>query len=222
MQPKYDHFLSDKAEVVEYGFYGRAGTECSVAIINQVHGVECHYVGDDFDTSVNGDALITDVKGIMVAVRTADCAPVLFYGERDNGSIIVAAAHAGWRGALAGVLGSVVDRYLDMGGDISKLKAAVGPCIGQSSYEVDSGFYRSFCEKDDSYERFFKDGVNGGKYQFDLSGFCVADLARLGVTRVFDCGVDTYKSEADFFSYRRSSQRGEVEKGRQISAIGIV
>lgn len=168
-----------------------------------------------------GDAQVSDRAGLALAVLTADCAPVLFYGEKEDGAPVIGAAHAGWKGAQAGILGSTVQKMRDLGAAPESLRACVGPCIAQSSYEVDEGFAARFMEDSEDHERFFKSSRRAGHYLFDLSGYCAARLFDLGVARVALMDRDTYVNEADFFSYRRKTHKDEADYGRQISLIMI-
>ncbi|MDQ4088647.1 MAG: laccase domain-containing protein, partial [Pseudomonadota bacterium] len=148
---------------------------------------------------------------------TADCAPVLL---ADTNAGVVAAAHAGWKGALGGVLDEAVRAMESLGADRGRIAAAVGPAIARRSYEVDEAFRRRFVEAEPENDRFFSPGRDG-RHQFDLEGYVLARLAGAGVTRVEALGLDTYSDPDRFFSYRRATHRGEPTYGRQISLIAL-
>lgn len=163
------------------------------------------------------DALVSATPGLLVGVVTADCAPVLLADEYSG---VVAAAHAGWRGAKTGVLTNTVDAMVGLGADRSRIAAAIGPTIAQPSYEVDAGFRDSFLADDAESGRFFVAGAPG-HYQFDLPAFVASRLQAAGVTRIADTTLDTYADPARFYSFRRATHRGEATYGRQGAFIGI-
>jgi YfiH family protein len=160
------------------------------------------------------DALVTDRPGLLLGVLTADCAPVLL---ADAEAGVIGAAHAGWKGALAGVCEAAVDAMEALGARRERIAAAVGPCIAQASYEVDDGFVERFAPE---ASRFFEPR-RAGHAQFDLAGYVADRLRRAGVAVVEPLGLDTYADEARFFSYRRATHRGEPSYGRQIALIGL-
>lgn len=162
------------------------------------------------------DALVTKEPYIALGILTADCAPVLF---SDDDNRVIGAAHAGWKGAIGGVLENTVEAMVSIGAEREKIKAAIGPCIHQSSYEVDAGFRKTFLNMDPAFATYFTDGACESKYQFDLPGFVKAKLDGLGLALVEGSRVDTYEDEDNFFSYRRTTHRSEPDYGRQISAI---
>ena len=190
--------------------------------LKQVHSPTCVYVNQpwDVDNRPEADAFVTDVPGLALGILTADCGPVLFYGEKHDGSPVVAAAHAGWGGALKGVLESTVREMARYGAALDGIHASIGPCIGAASYEVQMDFIGNFLNQDPENERFFKSG-NGDRYYFDLSGYIAWRLALAGVRHVSIGGQDTYAGEDYWFSYRRATHRAEGDYGRQISVIMI-
>ncbi|XAP78729.1 peptidoglycan editing factor PgeF [Citromicrobium bathyomarinum] len=163
------------------------------------------------------DALVSATPGLLVGVVTADCAPVLL-ADRQAG--VVAAAHAGWRGAKEGVLTNTVAEMERLGAGRSRIGAAIGPTIAQSSYEVDAGFRDAFLTDDPATDRFFASG-KPSHFQFDLPGFVAAQLAAAGVGKVENLGLDTYADPARFYSFRRATHRGEATYGRQGAFIGL-
>ena len=191
---------------------------------HQIHSDVCTYIDAPWDENKarpQGDALVTDKAGLALGVLTADCAPVLFFGTKEDGSPVIGAAHAGWKGAVGGVLDNTVKVMLERGAVLSSLRACVGPCIAQGSYEVSEAFVDPFMDDDPENERFFMAGTREGHLMFDLAGYCAARLARNGLNNVFIKDLDTYFNEEDFFSYRRATHRDEKDYGRQISLIYI-
>ena len=170
------------------------------------------------DNRPHADALVTDHPGLLLGILTADCAPVLL---ADAESGVVGAAHAGWRGALAGVTDATIEAMEKIGARRERIAAAVGPCIARASYEVDRAFFDRFLGEDADNERFFTEGPKD-KPHFDLEAYVVARLAAVGIGRVEALSLDTYADPDRFYSYRRATHRGEASYGRQISLIGIV
>lgn len=188
----------------------------------QIHSDKCLPVESSWgDERPEGDAFVTDKPGIALGILTADCAPVLFAGTKSDGSPVIGAAHAGWKGSIGGVLQSTVKMMITCGAEIESIKAVIGPCIAKKSYEVDAGFFKTFLETDENFENFFGAGAREGYFQFDLEGFCANQLAAVGLKTVHMMGLDTYAREDEFYSYRRKTHRGEADYGRQISAIMI-
>jgi hypothetical protein len=153
----------------------------------------------------------------LLGILTADCAPVLF---ADHRAVVVGAAHAGWRGALAGVTDATIAAMERLGARREHIHAAVGPCIAQPSYEVDEAFRRRFLEHDPDNARFFISG-DAGKPHFDLEAYVVHRLLAAGIDEVEALNLDTYCDAARFYSYRRAKHCGEADYGRQLSAIAI-
>ncbi len=190
-----------------------------LASVYQVHGRICVTVRNvvAFEQRAQADAMVTDTPGLLLGVLTADCVPVLF---TDRAAGVVGAAHAGWKGALAGVTDATVEAMVALGANVSRIAAAVGPCISRASYEVDEPLFRTFVEADAENERWFIEG-RPGHWQFDLEAYVAGRLAAVGLARVELMGLDTYANEADFFSFRRATHRGESGYGRQLSMIGV-
>jgi len=190
-----------------------------LASVHQVHSPIAVVVraAVPHDERPRADALVTDVPGLLLGIVTADCAPVLL---ADAQAGVVGAVHAGWRGALAGVTDQAIAAMIELGADIGRIAAAVGPCIGRVSYEVDHAFAKHLLAEDPAYERFLSDGPRA-KPHFDLEAFVVARLGAAGVRRVEAAGLDTYALDTRFFSYRRATHRGEASYGRQLSLIGL-
>lgn len=185
----------------------------------QVHGNRCVIVDEasDLVARPEADALATRTPGLLLGILTADCVPVLF---ADAQAGVVGAAHAGWKGALAGVTDATLDAMESLGARRGDIAVAIGPCIGRGSYEVDDGFVDRFLADAPVNERFFAAG-KPGHAMFDIAAYVAARLAAAGVTRIAIGGQDTYAEEADYFSYRRACHRNENSYGRQISLIGL-
>jgi hypothetical protein len=164
------------------------------------------------------DGLVTRTPGVALGILTADCAPVLL---ADAEAGIVGAAHAGWRGALAGIIEATVTAMEDLGANRTRIAAAVGPCIGQQSYEVGAEFRTAFVAGDGDPEAFFVPSDRPGRYRFDLAGYVAQRLARLSLAAVEALGVDTCAEADRFFSYRRTTLDGGGGYGRQLSAIAL-
>ncbi|WP_298687635.1 peptidoglycan editing factor PgeF [uncultured Sphingomonas sp.] len=190
----------------------------TLVTVHQVHSalaVVAEPVADD--ARPRADALVTDRPDLVIGVLAADCVPVLF-ADVDAG--VAGAAHAGWKGAIGGVVASTVAAMEALGARRERIAAAIGPCIARASYEVDDGFLARFCADDPENERFFMEG-RAGHHQFDIEAYVVARCALAGVRRIEALGLDTYADEQRFFSYRRATHRGEPGYGRQIAIIGI-
>lgn len=183
----------------------------------QTHSADCVTVAEPFDERPHADALATDRPGLAIGVVTADCAPVLL---ADASAGVVAAAHAGWKGALAGITDATLASMERLGARRDRIVAAIGPCIARASYEVDAAFRLRFEQADPANERFFADG-RADRSRFDLEGYVAHRLAGAGVGRVEALGLDTYADEESFFSYRRATHRGEPTYGRQIAIVAL-
>jgi YfiH family protein len=164
-----------------------------------------------------GDGLITTQSNLILAIQTADCVPVLF---ADPEKKIIAAVHAGWRGARAGIIENTIAKFISLGASPPSLLAAIGPCIHQDNYEVSQDFYDHFLKETDSNERFFRQSQFSYKYYFDLPGYITSKLNKLGVTTI-NYNLDTYSNPTSFFSYRRSTIEKTSLEGSLISAIVI-
>ena len=184
----------------------------------QVHGAEVVEVTRAWpvELSPEADALVTRARGIVLGILTADCAPVLLL---DAAAGVIAAAHAGWRSVVAGVLENVVTEMEKLGASRSAIHAAVGPCIWQDSYEVDDNFQKPFLDADARASRFFKSAAREGHKMFDLAGIAAARLEALGLASVSPSMADTYAEPKRFYSYRRACENSEGQTGRLLSAI---
>lgn len=182
----------------------------------QVHSAKVVTVTEPVERP-RGDALVTDRPGLALGILTADCAPVLL---ADRAAGVIGAAHAGWKGALAGVTDSTVVAMVALGADPTRIVAAIGPCIARASYEVDDAFRTRFTQTDPANDRFFVDAREGHP-RFDLEAYVAHRLREAGVGRIEALGRDTYADEDAFFSYRRATHRGEPGYGRQIAIIAL-
>lgn len=189
-----------------------------LATVHQVHSADSVIAERAWphEDRPHADAMATDRPGLLLAILTADCAPVLL-ADREAG--VVGAAHAGWRGALSGVTDSVIAAMESLGADRARIHAVVGPCIAQASYEVDEAFRARFLADDAANARFF---ALRSKPHFDLEAYVVHRLLSGGVGEVEALHLDTYAVAERFFSYRRATHGGEPDYGRQVSLIGIV
>ena len=169
------------------------------------------------DARPHADAIVTDRPGLALGIVTADCAPVLL---ADAEAGVIGAAHAGWKGALGGVTDATIAAMEALGARRDRIIAAVGPCIVQSSYEVDDAFRARFVAADGDTARFFKGG-RAGHTHFDLEAYVARRLTAGGIARVDCLSEDTLSQPDRFFSYRRAALAGEADYGRQISLIAL-
>ncbi len=182
--------------------------------LDQIHSAAVVPIADPCADRPRADAAVTDRTGLLLAIVTADCAPVLL---ADPAAGVVGAAHAGWRGALGGVLEKTVGAMRELGAEPGRICAAIGPTIARSSYEVDEPFRARFTAEDG---RFF-DGSSPGHWHFDLPAYVAHRLRAAGVERIDDLARDTYAQPHSFYSFRRATHRGEATGGRQISFLGL-
>ena len=164
------------------------------------------------------DALVTRTPGVVIGALAADCAPVLF---ADPVAKVVAAAHAGWRGAVGGILEAAIVTMEGLGADRGRIRAAVGPCISQPNYEVGPEFEAEFLARNPANARYFVRPTEGARPRFDLSGYAADRLRAAGICEVAQQSPCTFSDESNLFSYRRSRKLGEPDYGRQISAIVV-
>lgn len=162
------------------------------------------------------DAMATSVPGIALGILTADCAPVLF---ADAEARVIGAAHAGWKGAISGVLESTIEAMEALGARRAAIRAAVGPCISQENYEVGPEFRDRFIAADSQTARFFIPSDRPEHFRFALESYVKARLGPMALASVEALGLCTYAADADYFSFRRATHRGEKDYGRQISTI---
>jgi polyphenol oxidase len=190
-----------------------------LATVHQVHSGETRYVAVPWrhGERPRADAMVTDRPGVLLGILTADCAPVLL---ADSEAGVIGAAHAGWKGALAGITDSVVAEMERIGASRGRIAAAIGPCIAMPSYEVDKSFRDRLIDDDPANDRFFSTAA-ASTLHFDLPAYVRHRLTAAGIDSVETIHLDTYANADRFYSYRRSTHRDEPSYGRQLSAIGI-
>ena len=193
----------------------------SLCTVRQVHGANVVVVREPQPgrPSIEADALVTDRPGIALGVLSADCAPVLL-ADPDAG--VIGAAHAGWRGALAGVIEATVQAMVELGAAPERVRAAVGPCIAQASYEVGPELLSAFTTADPASADLFEPVAGSDRLRLDLKGYVLSRLARAGIAAGTALPHDTHADEARFFSARRTRQRGGERFGLLLSAIARV
>lgn len=209
------HVAENRARVA-----GAIGLPAETLItVHQIHSPEAVTVTAPWQpaNAPKADAMVTREPGIALGILAADCAPVLF-ADAEGG--IIGAAHAGWKGALGGVVEATVAGMVTLGADRARIAAVVGPCIAQPSYEVGDEFRERFIAAEPAHDRFFAAGQRPGHCQFDLPGFVRSRLAAAGVGSIETLDRDTYGDET-LFSYRRTTHRGESDYGRNISVIAL-
>jgi purine-nucleoside/S-methyl-5'-thioadenosine phosphorylase / adenosine deaminase len=185
----------------------------------QIHSRDAVVVSTSWEgpSRPRADAIVTRAEGLAIGITAADCGPILFV---DPNARVVAAAHAGWKGALTGIVESTVDTMEKLGAERTGIVAAIGPLIRQHSYEVGGEFVERFIEADAENSLFFIPSAREGHAMFDLAGFIRMRLQGAGVLMIDDLGVDTYSDER-FYSYRRSVHRNEPDYGRHVHAIAL-
>ncbi|TVP74393.1 MAG: peptidoglycan editing factor PgeF [Rhodobacteraceae bacterium] len=186
--------------------------------VHQIHSADVVAVtSPHLHDAPRADAMVTNQPGVALAILTADCQPVLF---ADPEAQVIGAAHAGWRGALDGVLENTVTAMEALGARRAQIRAVIGPCISQRAYEVGQEFLERFLAEDPDSARFFANGV-AEKYHFDLAGFGLDRLRQAGIAEAQWIGHCTYGDPARFYSYRRSVHEAAADYGRLISAISL-
>ena len=170
------------------------------------------------DAAPRADGLVTGSPGIVLGILAADCAPVLF---EDAVARIIGAAHGGWRGALGGIVEATLDRMEALGAERARIRAGIGPCIVQTSYEVGPDFPQPFFAHDPASAAYFAPALRTGHLMFDLPGYIERRLARAGIAAIERAAHDTVAEDTHFFSYRRAWLRGEPVYGRGLSAIAL-
>jgi YfiH family protein len=212
---------SDQSDMVTIN-RGRAASAMNVTpenllSVHQVHSADVVTVTAPLDTKPHADALVTSTAGLALSVLTADCQPVLF---SDTNAGVIGAAHAGWRGALDGVLEATIDAMERLGAHRGDITAVIGPSISQAAYEVGPSFFETFVADDPFNARFFANG-SGDRMQFDLPAFGLFRLRQAGVRHAEWTRHCTYSDPDRFYSYRHSVHAKEVDYGRLISTITL-
>jgi YfiH family protein len=190
----------------------------ALVTLYQAHTAEAVVVDAPFAPGAEpkADGMATTRPGLVLGILTADCAPVLLADAKGG---VIGAAHAGWRGALTGVIENTVAAMTELGAEPRRIVAAIGPCIAQRSYEVGPDFPAAFLAQDPMNETFFAPSRKDGHYMFDLPGYVALRLRSAGIGTVLPSPADTCKEEARYFSYRRATLRGEADYGRELSLI---
>ena len=184
--------------------------------VRQVHSFEAVICNKKFENLPKADALITNTPGLLLSVLTADCQPVIFADKKNN---VIGIAHAGWRGALGGILTSTIDKMEVLGAERKQISAVIGPCISQTAYEVDFDFFEKFINSNKKNKSFFSFNSDTKKYHFDLPNFSLNLLKEENILSIEWTGHCTYSDPKKFFSYRRSCHKNEPDYGRLISTI---
>lgn len=184
----------------------------------QIHSADVVSVTAPWSERPRADAMVTATRGLGLAIATADCGPVLFVDAENQ---VIGAAHAGWRGAVSGVLEATLDAMERLGARRGHVTAALGPTISQAAYEVGPEFVENVVAASPDNARFFAPSTRPGHAMFDLPAYIGARLGAAGVGAFHDLGLCTYSDAARFFSYRRSTHRAEPDYGRLISAIAL-
>ena len=191
----------------------------SIVLLNQIHSNKFHFINKNskiIDNKFEGDALITDMKSLPIAVLTADCAPILMY---DKSNKMIAAIHVGWRGAYKDIVKRVVKFMIKRGCSVKNITAAIGPCISANNYQVQQDFIKKFIKKDKQNKIFFKKIKD--KDYFNLNRYIYSQLKNLNIKKIDVINKDTFNIKNNFFSARRSISRNENDYGRNISIIMI-
>ncbi|ACE06467.1 hypothetical protein Aasi_1128 [Candidatus Amoebophilus asiaticus 5a2] len=195
-------------------------------ILDQIHSASVITIHNKEKTTscLQADALVTSLSGILLGIRTADCVPILFFDSKNK---VIAAAHAGWKGTVAGVIENTILAMQNLGAEVPNILTSIGPCIQQSFYEIDQAFYGGIVEQNNSYERFFIRSKQADHYMFDLPGYCVEKLQQVGVKTIDNLEIDTYSNPNILFSFRRAAHENKnsskrAECGRQLSVIGML
>jgi YfiH family protein len=212
---------TDQAEIVAIN-RARVAEAMGVApaalvTVHQVHSARVIPVDRPLSERPQADGLVTSTPGVLLAVLTADCQPVLFH---DSAAGVIGAAHAGWRGSVDGVLEATLDAMEALGARRSQIHAVIGPTISQAAYEVGPEFFDRFRDEDPDSTRFFANG-QGDRLLFDLPGYGLYRLRNAGVGHAEWTGHCTYRDAARFYSFRRTTHAGEADYGRLISTIRL-
>jgi len=212
---------SDQAEIVSINRTrvadAMAVSKPNLVTVHQVHSAEVATVDGPLNDKPKADAMVTATPGVALGILTADCQPVLF---ADAQAGVIGAAHAGWRGAVSGVLTRTVEAMEALGADRKNIRAVIGPCISQRAYEVGPELLDDFLIEDQGNSRFFSAG-RGDRYMFDLPGFGLQKLREAGVGEASWTGHCTYSDPERFYSYRRTTHEGEADYGRLIACIRL-
>lgn len=195
-----------------------ATTPDKLCTLYQVHSPDVVIVTEPTQGQHKADAMVTTMPGLVLGILTADCAPVLF---NDAEAGVIAAAHAGWKGAVGGVLANTVQTMLKLGARKDRIHACIGPAIAQASYEVGADVRDAVLRVDPAAKSLFAPTTRRTFFLFDLQGFVKRQLQAAGLQDITQVAMDTYANEPQFFSFRRTTHRGELDYGRHISCIAL-
>ncbi|MDP1723234.1 MAG: peptidoglycan editing factor PgeF [Alphaproteobacteria bacterium] len=212
------HIVENRKRALEH-----LGLNPQHLIINrQIHSNRAIYVHKPFtnrDEEAHADGLVTDQPNLALAVVGADCPPVLFADHKQG---IIGAAHAGWKGALSGILESTIDLMIEKGAKLENINAIIGPAIDQDSYEISLPFFNEFHTINPNYDHFFKKAAKENHFYFNLKGFCAERLKQKGLHYVDIMPFDTYSNPLHFFSYRRTCHLNETKYGNNLNIIALI
>lgn len=186
--------------------------------LNQAHTNKAVILNEVPKERFEADGMVTNTPGIALGILTADCTPILF---ADKKSGVIGAAHAGWKGAIGGVIENTIEAMEKMGASCGNISVSIGPTIAQKSYEVGPEFYEKFLEEKQNNAQYFIPSVKNGHFMFNLPAYVVGRLENLGLESIEDCGRDTCAEPDNFFSYRRNCLQGLKDYGRNLSVIVI-
>jgi len=189
----------------------------SLITLNQKHSnkVICFNSDGDVRNKLIGDAIVSKIKNIGISILTADCVPIFFYDPKNK---IIGCSHAGWKGALNGIIKNTIEKFNELNSNNSDLIAVIGPCINKKNYNVKTDLFEKFIEQDKKNEIFF-DKISKENYVFDLRGYINKEISNLNITNIENIEKDTFSKVEFFYSYRRSRLNKEVDYGRCISVI---
>ena len=189
----------------------------SLITLNQKHTSEaiCFNSVSDVKNKITGDAIVSKVKNIAISILTADCASIFFYDPKNK---IIGCAHAGWKGALNGIIKNTIKKFNELNSNNSDLIAVVGPCINKKNYEIKNDLYKKFIDKNKKNEIFFEK-IGNENYLFDLRAYINNEILNLNIKNIENIEKDTFSEIESFYSYRRSCKNKEKDYGRCISVI---
>lgn len=210
---------------IAYGFISKTKAEIEqlsneYAFLSQIHSPICIETNEpkNWNERIEADGHITSNRNTRLAIQTADCVPVLFH---ESTNTVIGACHAGWKGALKGILNSTIDMMLNKGAKLENITAIIGPAIQQKSYEVSSDYRDVFINETSENNSFFIPSSKEGHYLFDLPGYVMKKLSSCGIKTIINSGLDTLTNEDKFYSYRRSTSNGTEREGNILSIIGF-
>ncbi len=191
----------------------------NLILMNQTHSNKVEIIDSDNlnNNKITADALITQLKNVAISVLTADCVPVILFNPKTK---TIGCIHAGWRGALSGIVENTVNKFKKLG-EPKDIIASIGPCIGVNNYEVGKEFYDKFVILSETNKKFFK-AKNDLKFLFDIRKFVQTKIEECGVLEIDNIKIDTFADKSNFFSFRRSTKLGEPDYGRCISSIRLI